>query len=455
MTSTGKKILVIDDDVYISNLLSKFLEKKGYQTQVAHTGKKGVQMIKGMDFDLILCDYRLPDMNGMEILKYSIRNNPSAPVIIITAYADVNMAVQLIKAGARDYVTKPIQPEEILDLIEKSLITKTPEASFLDFEQDFITGDSPQIKQVLEYVRVVAPTEMTVFIQGETGSGKEYIARAIHHNSRRKNKPFVAVDCGAIPRELANSELFGHVKGAFTGALYDKKGLFQEADRGTLFLDEIGNLGHENQVKILRALQERIINRVGENKNIPVDVRVIVATNEDLYREVRQGNLREDLYHRVNEFKINLPPLRERGNDVLIFAEKFIERANKRFNKSVRSVDGQVKKILLNHPWPGNIRELENVIKRCVLLSKNNTITADLLPGEIRTPGLRPLGRTKGMVSGESSLELKGAAVEAEKQVIMNALSQANNNKSKAAKLLKIDRKTLYNKLKQFEIDPG
>ncbi|MCB0806047.1 MAG: sigma-54-dependent Fis family transcriptional regulator [Bacteroidales bacterium] len=447
-----KKILIIDDDPYICDLLVKYLARNNFETQGAHKGKEAVELIIKKDFDLILCDYRLPDMDGMEVLKQAKSKNEHLPVIIMTAYAEIATAVKAIKAGAFDYVTKPIQHEEILKTIEKAMAGKTSKESQSTFNKKFITGRSKRIREVLNHVQAVAPTDLSVLIQGETGSGKEFIARAIHYKSKRKDKPFIAVDCGVIPKELANSELFGHVKGAFTGAIKDKTGFFQQASGGTLFLDEVGNLPYENQVKLLRALQERVINKVGNNKKIKIDVRVITASNDDLLNEVKNNNFREDLYHRINGFKINLPALRERKEDIMEFTRRFISSANKEFDKNVEGLDASVEDIFMNYAWYGNIRELENVVKRCVLLSREPLITSDLLPEEIlqyKMMEKRPGGNHR---SGDAVFELKEATLEAEKEVITNALIKTNFNKSKAARLLNIDRKTLYNKIKEYNI---
>lgn len=304
----------------------------------------------------------------------------------------------------------------------------------------------------MEDINAVAPTDITVLIEGETGSGKEYIARAIHINSKRYEKPFVAVDCGALPRDLANSELFGHIKGSFTGAINDKRGYFEQANGGTLFLDEIGNLSLENQLKMLRAIQEKVITRLGDEKNIELNVRIIVATNEDLNESVKEKNFREDLYHRINVFKIKIPPLRERRGDILIFTNKFIERANTEFNKNVKGLTPEAEIIFSNYPWYGNIRELENVLRRSVLLTRDEWIGPDILPEELKTVG-KETSNHSNFATNQSTIELKEATAIAEKEVILNALSETNYNKTQAAKLLNIDRKTLYNKLKQLEIE--
>jgi len=444
-------ILVIDDDSYICNLLVNYLEKNGYQTQYSLTGNKGIKLIEKKKFDLVLSDFRLPDGDGMEILKKIKELKPDLPVIIMTAYADVRMAVKLIKSGAFDYVTKPIQPEEILNLINKAT-PNYPKKETRNFTgKDFVVGKSKGIQAVMQHVKVVAPTDITVLIEGETGAGKEYIAKAIHYASKRKKKPFIAVDCGAIPKELANSELFGHIKGAFTGAINDKVGFFEQAKGGTLFLDEIGNLPYENQIKLLRALQERVISRVGDNKDIKVDVRLIVATNADLIKQLENNEFREDLFHRINGFKIEIPALRERGEDILEFVDFFINKANESFQKNVVGLDDVVRKLFLEYDWPGNIRELQNIINRAVLLSGNQFIRPEVLPQEItQLSGEQESGIPE--IAGSMS-DLKEATEVTEKEVIANALIKANYNKSKAAKMLNIDRKTLYNKIKQYEIE--
>lgn len=449
-----KKILVIDDDSYICNLLVNYLSQKGYKADGTISGVNGMKRIEKEKFDVVMCDYRLPETDGLSILQHIKTHKPDLPVVIMTAYSDVKVAVQLIKAGAFDYVTKPIQPEEILRLIENAISSKKKKGTHTGFKKDFVVGKSLAIKEVMHHVEVVAPTELTVLIQGETGAGKEYIARAIHFASSRKDKPFVAVDCGAIPKELANSELFGHIKGAFTGAINDKKGYFEQAKGGTLFLDEVGNLPYENQVKLLRALQERIINRVGDHKSIKVDVRLIAATNEDLLQNLEENEFREDLYHRLNEFKIKLPALRERPEDLEEFIAYFISKANDAFNKQIQGVSEDVRSMFQKYQWYGNIRELQNVINRAVLLTRSEWIEMDALPDEIKLSDAHPLSESRIENSTNGTRDLKEATEVTEKQLITNALIKTNYNKSQAAKLLNIDRKTLYNKLKLYQIDP-
>lgn len=445
-----KKVLVIDDDSYICNLIVNYLNKNHFEATYSLTGKKGIQYINKESFDLVLCDYRLPETNGLEILQAIKSVNQDIPVIIMTAYAEVKMAVQLIKAGAYDYVTKPIQPQEILQLIHRAIKQKTKKESSRTFSNEFITGNSEVIREVMQHVKVVAPTELTVLIEGETGSGKEYIAKAIHYASNRKSKPFLAVDCGSIPKELANSELFGHIKGAFTGAINDKTGFFEQANGGTLFLDEVGNLPYENQIKLLRALQEKNISKVGDDKDIDVDVRLIAATNEDLIEKLERNEFREDLYHRLNGFKIEIPPLRERGDDIFEFTDFFIKKANKEFNKQVIGLDNEVKALFKHYSWHGNIRELQNILYRSVLLTQGDYITIDVLPQEVKESS-KATSHQEDLIT--NSTNLKEAMELTEKEVISNALTKVNYNKSKAAKLLNIDRKTLYNKIKEYQLE--
>ena len=446
-----KKILVIDDDSYINNLLVNYLKQHNYLADSALSGRGGMKKLEITNYDLVLCDFRLPDFDGLAVLQHTKKKKPDLPFIIMTAYAEVKMAVKLIKSGAFDYVTKPIQPEEILELIERAIESKNKIENSTTFHEGFIVGRSADMQKIMEHIKLVAPTELTVLVEGETGSGKEYIAKAIHYASKRYNKPFVAVDCGAIPKDLANSELFGHIKGSFTGAIKDKKGVFEQAKGGTLFLDEVGNLPYENQVKLLRALQERVISRVGDNKTIKVDVRLIAATNEDLTRQVANNEFREDLFHRLNEFRIQLPPLRNRGEDLFEFVDFFIAKANKTFNKQIVGVDEDVKVLFKKYNWWGNIRELQNIINRAVLLCNSSSIQASLLPDEIRLNNLFDDANNR-QYSNNGNSDLKEATHVTEKEMIKEALVKTNFNKSKAALLLNIDRKTLYNKIKLHNI---
>ena len=353
-----KKILIIDDDKDICLILSRFLEKKGYETTSRHNGQDAIDLLKKEKFSAILCDYKLPELTGFEVLQRINILNPEAAVIIITGYSDVKVAVKILKHGASDYVTKPLYPDEILLTIENAIASKaerldaaspvnntskkTSTPTPKNTPETISFGDSPQSKTVEKHIDLIAPTDMSVIVTGETGTGKEYVAKAIHQRSKRKDQPFVAIDCGALPHDLAGSELFGHVKGAFTGALTDKKGSFELANGGTIFLDEIGNLSYENQIKLLRVLQERKIKKVGGVQEIDVDLRIIVATNENLKHAVKEGTFREDIYHRLNEFSIELSPLRERKEDILHFANKFLSRANQQLDKNIQGFSDEV-----------------------------------------------------------------------------------------------------------------
>ncbi|MCO6482968.1 MAG: sigma-54-dependent Fis family transcriptional regulator [Flavobacteriales bacterium] len=457
-------LLVVDDDADICTLLTRFLAKQGYQVDSAQRGSTAKELLGRSHYDLVLCDHRLPDTDSVEMLQYIKSVSRDTAVIIITGYSDVRTAVDLMRKGAYDYVGKPLYPDEILMRIQEALshqatpggavdVPGTKPAARTDRPADYIQGTGSLAAVLAQHIALVAPTDMTVLITGETGTGKEYVAREIHRQSKRCGGVFVAVDCGALPKELAGSELFGHVKGAFTGALGDKRGSFEQADGGTLFLDEIGNLTYENQVKLLRVLQERRIKRVGDEKDIAVDVRVLAATNEDLHVAVAEGRFREDLLHRINEFSLDLLPLRERPEDILVFARHFLRKANAQLGRSVQGFDPAVEERLLAHAWPGNLRELGNVVKRAVLLTTGPTIPLSSLPAEVIGGESHVGARDHGGGSPLSAEGLKGVSHSAEKQAILKALEHNGFNKSRTAEMLNIDRKTLYNKLKSFGIE--
>ncbi|HNP18763.1 MAG TPA: sigma-54 dependent transcriptional regulator [Fulvivirga sp.] len=455
-----KKILIIDDDQDICQLLKRFLNKNNYEANYVQNGADGMKFIKKQPQDLILCDYKLPDATGVELLQKIKVINPHAAVIIITGYSDVRIAVETLKHGAYDYVTKPLYPDEILLTIKSALESSTEVSQSSSRAQskrsntkEFISGKSPQAELVQKHIELIAPTDMSVIISGETGTGKEFVANAIHQKSKRADKPFIAIDCGAIPKELAGSELFGHLKGSFTGALSDKKGSFEMADGGTLFLDEIGNLSYDNQVKLLRVLQERKIKRIGSNSDTAIDVRVIVATNEDLKNAVEEHRFREDIYHRLNEFKIELAPLRERKSDIDLFSKHFLQLANHSLDKNVEGFDEQALDRIKNYYWHGNFRELQNVIKRAVLLCQDTLIGLEHLPEEIVNPDSFDDQLSEDISFLSDNEDLKSASEIAERNVIINTLKKEGYNKSKTAKALKIDRKTLYNKLKAYNIN--
>lgn len=455
-------ILIIDDDPDITHLLDKFFTKKGYDTQTAQSGEEGTELLKENGADVVLCDFKLPDYDGLDMIKKLKIIDSSVQVVIITGYSDVRVAVDALKIGAYEYVTKPLFPDEIFHTVESALKAKQSED---EDQQDkvrsdrkpfFIIGESPESQLIQKHVKLIAPTNMSVVLVGETGTGKEYVANEIHRQSRRSEDPFVAVDCGALPKELAGSELFGHVKGAFTGALSDKKGCFEVADTGTLFLDEIGNLTYENQIKLLRVLQERKVRRIGSNKELPIDVRIIVATNENLKNAVKRGDFREDIYHRLNEFTIDLDPLRDRKEDIMIFARHFLEEANKDLFKSIKGFSSAAVKAFKLYQWPGNLRELRNVVRRSVLLCEEKEITEEHIPQEILSPDYFEFANKShedGNNGSDPITDLKSVAEKAEKQAIIQVLKQTGYNKSKTADILKVDRKTLYNKMRSYNIE--
>ena len=450
------KILVIEDDISFCKLLEKFLLKKSFEVTVAFSAAEARSAIKKESFDLILTDLRLPDSDGIGLMSEFKNEYPHIPVILMTGYSDVNTAVKAIKNGAADYISKPFNPDEVLLVITNALkasqeveeenTEETPKPKkaakkTVTGENEFVKGISVASKKLQDHIQLVSPTDMSVLIIGESGTGKEIIAKSIHQQSNRKNNNFIAVDCGAIPKELAASEFFGHLKGSFTGAINDKMGYFEAANGGTLFLDEIGNLSYDNQIQLLRALQERKVKPVGSNKEINVDIRIITATNEDLREAVKNGDFREDLYHRINEFSIQSPSLKDRGEDLMVFADYFLEKANQQLDKDVIGFSPEVVSIFQNYNWPGNLRELQNCVKRATLLTRGDFIESDVLPAEFFQIQKQP-----------SSNEVFSLS-ENEKETIIHALSKTQNNKSEAAKLLKITRKTLYNKLKQYNIE--
>jgi two-component system response regulator HydG len=463
-----KRILIIDDDMDMCGLLSRFLQRKGFETEVAHTGNKGIAKFKESKFDIVLCDFRLGDKEGREVLQEIKAVDPRAIVIIITGYSDIKTAIDVIKAGAFDYITKPMIPDEVLNVINKSLnepnkdehaTTSSEKKSKIATAAngEFLKGQDPSTRDLYKQIELVAPTNYSVILYGESGTGKEVFARTIHQNSERKNHPFIAMDCGTLSKELAGSELFGHVKGAFTGALADKEGHFEMANGGTLFLDEVANLSYEIQAALLRVIQERKFRRVGGVKEIDLNVRIIVASNENLQEAYRKGKFREDLFHRFNEFSIILPPLRNRKEDIPLFAEFFLNKANAELSKKtdVLGFEDEVVEIFRNYSWPGNLRELRNVIRRAALLTPEGLISSKVLPPEISETNLYPVFEESHAYNHQVSInrgnDLKNAASQAEYDTIMNVLKQVNFNKSKAAEILKIDRKTLYNKIKSYE----
>ena len=453
-------ILIVEDDIAFGTMLQTWLRKKGFEVDKATSVGAAVKLLVDTSVDLVLSDLRLPDHDGLRLLKWMREHNNNAPFIVMTNYAEVQNAVLAMKSGAADYIAKPVQPDILLQKIKDALsaaadvkpvqtapASATPakqarqKAAKVDKKEAsprYIEGKSEASRQLYSYVELVAPTPMSVLILGASGTGKEYVARRIHELSPRHDRPFFALDCGAIPRDVAASEFFGHKKGAFTGADSDKRGAFEMANGGTLFLDEVGNLSYDVQVQLLRALQERRIRPVGGTEEIPIDIRLVCATNENLAEAVADGGFREDLYHRINEFTIYMPKLSERGTDLFLFADLFVRHANEELNRDVEGFDSAAAEMLVSHPWTGNLRELNNVVKRAVLLARGKLIT----PAELTMamPHVQP----------EPSMALHDE--DTERSRIVAALRQTNGNKAAAARLLGIDRKTIYNKIERLGI---
>ena len=445
----SKKILIVDDDVAFGVMLKTWFQKNSWDAVLASNLDSALQASASSQFDLVLSDLRLPDGDGIMFLTYLREKKIMTPFIIMTGYADVQTAVNAMKLGAFDYLKKPIIPEVLQEKIDLALRQRDKKDN--EDREDkrekknkgvaaMVKGESPVIKRVYTHVALVAPTKMSVLILGESGTGKEYIARMIHEQSGRKNKPFIAVDCGSLSMELAPSELFGHLKVSFTSAIADKRGVFVEANGGTVFLDEIGNLPYEVQKQLLRALQEQKVRPVGSSQDINVDVRIIAATNEDLVEAIEKGRFRQDLYHRINEFSIEVPPLRERIEDLEEFAYHFLDEANEELGKDVNHISEKALEKLRDYTWDGNLRELRNVIRRSVLFAENQEITEENLP-------VLSIHQQKKQ---QEDMALQPGD---EKEQIMAALRKARGNKTVAAKLLQVDRKTLYNKMHLYEIE--
>ena len=473
-----KKILIIDDEVNVALLLSKFLTRNGFDVQTASNGTAGMECLKNGDFSLVLCDFRLEDTDGREMLKNIKIQYPQTGVIIITGYSDIKMAVELIKMGAYDYITKPLYPDEILNTVNKAIETqyalleamqdepivnnKSKEHKKTPLSGVFVFGTSRASKEIIRQIDLVAPTNYSVIIIGDSGTGKEAVAKSIHMSSPRHNNPFVAMDCGSLTKELAASEFFGHEKGSFTGALYTKIGHFEMANGGTLFLDEVGNLSYDIQAALLRTVQERKVKRIGSTREIDLDVRIIVATNENLQESIQKGRFREDLYHRFNEFSIYMPPLRDRGNDIMLLADHFLAIANHELSRNVTSFSPEVVECFMSYRWPGNIRELKNIVRRATLLTEGSEIMMKALPLEISNRIMsfdysansnnNATANTVQPEVKETRHDLKNAAQEAEYETILQVLKEVNFNKTKAAEILNIDRKTLYNKMKAINL---
>ena len=448
---TRKRLLIIEDDATFSLMLRTWLEKKGFDVAVVSTLLQSKKILSKGVFDLVLCDLRLPDGEGVEVLEWMHQQGCALPLIMMTHYADIQSAVQSMKLGACDYVSKPVNPDMLLQKINEALaaaVAAGPQSKSVTGESsmqpqdsespEYLEGESEAARQLYNYVRLVAPTNMSVLINGASGTGKEYVARRIHELSNRSAAPFIAVDCGVIMKDLAASEFFGHKKGSFTGAIEDKTGAFVAANGGTIFLDEIGNLSYDVQVQLLRVLQERKVRPIGSNSEIAVDVRLVAATNEDLRAAIKEGRFREDLYHRINEFSIKMPLLCEREDDVIYFADFFLDKANKELGRDIIGFSPEAMQLIRQYTWPGNLRQMANVVKRAVLLAQGRYIAPRELDIEVNTAVAAPISVTPLRDSDD------------ERQRIIEALRVTGNNKSKAAELLQIDRKTLYNKMKLY-----
>lgn len=465
-----ENILIIDDELSMCRLLEKFLSSKGFNVEATTSGKQGIHLLKENSYRVILCDYRLTDISAEDLFEKIKIHSPNSVVIFITGYANLSIAVNLIKEGAYHYLAKPLNPDELLQIIQNSLsenkskrevprmaavtADSTGEAEEEDQPlEDYVYGRSPASKKMIEYVKLVGPTNYTVIIEGETGTGKESLARLIHLESSRKSQAFMPIDCGSLSKEIAASELFGHEKGAFTGAVSAKPGVFELAEGGTVFLDEIANLSMDIQIALLRALQEKVIRRVGSLKEIPVDVRIIVATNENLFDNTGSNKFREDLYYRLNEFSLKAPPLRERIEDLPLFIEFFLNKTSNELGNPMLTISDEVWECFKAYNWPGNIREVRNVIRRaCLLSGKSGTITKEVLPEQILAANKMQNQEVGLEVENSTDLDLKSASMLAESKHILETLDKVHYNKTLAAKMLNIDRKTLYSKLKMFNI---
>lgn len=456
-------ILIIEDDLTFGLMIQKWLNRKGFVANKSSSLREARHLLEETTPDLILSDLRLPDGDGISLLSHLRDEGLTTPFIVMTSYAEVENAVLAMKAGATDYISKPFPPDLLLEKISEAFRSSKlsavnevagatsqgqepsapDKAAVHDAETStpiYIEGESEASKLLYRYVDLVAPTPMSVLFLGASGTGKEYVARRIHAKSPRHDKPFFALDCGAIPREVAASEFFGYRKGAFTGADCDKQGAFEAANGGTLFLDEMGNLPYDIQVQLLRALQQRVVRPLGSTEEIPIDIRLVCATNEDLAQRVRDGQFREDLYHRINEFTILMPELKDRGSDLFLFANLFMRQADEELGRHVSGFTQAAQSLLASYSWPGNLRELNNVVKRATLLAQGELIGTD----ELRLT-MNP------EVPVSTTAPLHDDATE--RQLIADALRAARGNKSKAARLLEVDRKTLYNKLKKYGLE--
>jgi DNA-binding NtrC family response regulator len=458
MSKSLQKVLIVDDDPKILDVMASVLRDGGYTVDTAANGTKAIRSIDSESYDLVITDLKMPEVDGMMVLKHVVDRSPNTMCIILTGYGTIEGAVEAIKAGAFHYITKPVKSAEILTLVEKALKYKLLERENILLRQQLrkkyrfenFVGDSKPIQEVFELIEKVADTDSTILITGESGTGKELIAKAIHYNSQRRDNPMVVINCGAIPEELLESELFGHEKGAFTGAHKSRMGRFELANGGTIFLDEIGDMSPNLQVKLLRVLQEQQFERVGSTRTIGVDIRVIAATNQDLFSAVNKGKFREDLYYRLNVIPINVPPLRERRSDTPLLVDFFVKKFTQEKQKDVKGFTQQAMDTLLQYDWPGNVRELENLVERVVILSDGDEIGLDDIPQSIRQRAKRMESFEVAIPKGD--IPFDHAVEEYEKRLILRALEETNWVKTKAAELLQMNRTTLIEKMKKKKL---
>jgi two-component system response regulator PilR (NtrC family) len=451
-------ILVIDDEKGMRDFLAIMLRKEGFQVQLAEDGRTAIQLISNNVFDIVISDIRLPDIDGIEILKHCKRVSPETDFILITAYASTETAVEAVKMGAADYIYKPFDVEEMKIILNRCISKKRLEQENVYLKKSIerqmqfenIIGPSPKMQNIFDLIHKISTTSSTILISGESGTGKELVAKATHYNSLRKDQAFVTINCSAIPENLLESELFGHVKGAFTGAVQNKKGLFEVADRGTLMLDEIGEMDQGMQVKLLRALQEKRIRRVGGTEEIPIDVRVIASTNRDLQKSVSEGRFREDLFYRINVIPIHIPPLRERKEDIHPLAEFFVRKYAAEMNRAIKRISPEAMKLLENYDWPGNVRELENAIERAIALEPSDLITVESLPEKISCLPQRT--EADLLQLPEEGLDLEAHVERIRKEILMEALRRSNWVQKDAARYVRMSFRSFRYYAKKYQL---
>lgn len=454
------RILVVDDEESIREFLDIMLRKEGYEVTCVEDGQKAIDILKKKSFDLLISDLQMPNVTGIELLKHCRETYPDLLFMMITAFGTAESAVEAMKMGAYDYITKPFKIDEVRINIANALRSRNLEVENrvlrkeLQKEYSFqnLVGNSEAMHKIFELIRKVSDSPTNVLVTGESGTGKEMVAKAIHYNSPLKDRPFVSVNCGAIPENLVESELFGHKKGSFTGAISDKDGLFEVADGGTLFLDEIGELPLSSQVRILRAIQEKTVRRVGGTEDIKVEVRIIAATNRDLEQMVQQGTFRQDLYYRLNVINIRTPPLRERRDDIPLLAGHFLQKYSERFSKQIQTISKEAMDLLKKYDFPGNVRELENIIERTVALESGATVLPESLPQFVNTPTGRKMVSSDGIEITDEGIDLQKVLDQLEKELLVKAIHQANGVKKRAAKLLGITFRSMRYRVEKFSL---